>query len=598
MKLQPKLTQVPQLTNRIVMTPKLQQAIKVLMMPQLELRQFIEQELEQNPLLEIDEEFDTFLSEQDYDPSVELNNREENIAREDTSIDIDWDSVFDDRPIKLTQEHDEYGEIDAPEPDIAQSVTLHEFLYNQLQLTQFTEIERAIGELIIGNLNDDGELELKLFSIPHLFNTDFQNNCVSDELMETLTKNLHTSYAKSKTDIKMDDETEYQIDTIDSFVHCGGNQLEPYKWRLKDLTQKKVYTVLDDGNELNVYQLTLEEIADEVNSTLFEVESVLRKIQETFEPIGIAYRDLKETLSIQINHFEIQHLKHNNLIPITDFVPFQLAKIIVEEYLDDLLKSRISAISQALEIDRSDILKASEFISTLSPYPGRYFSDPSVKDFVRSPETVQGITPDVQIVKLDDYLYVLPIDNYIPRLRMNPHYINLMRDKKNSLDAESKKWIQKRYTDAADLLSSITQRGRTIERVTEAIFEVQSEFLTHGAQSIKPLTLKTVAEMAGVHESTVSRVTSNKYVQTPLGTYPMKFFFSNQLSTTHGKSVSSEQVKAEIKKIFRNEDSAKPISDQSVSTSLKQKGMIVARRTVQKYREELGILSSRQRKKV
>ena len=189
---------------------------------------------------------------------------------------------------------------------------------------------------------------------------------------------------------------------------------------------------------------------------------------------------------------------------------------------------------------------------------------------VKSPETIQGITPDVQIVKNNEDYYILPIDNYIPRLRMNPYYVNLMRDDSKALDSETKKWIQKKYNDAADLLSSIAQRGRTIERVTEAIFKVQSEFLTQGPQSIKPLTLKTVADMAGVHESTVSRVTSKKYVQTPIGTYPLKFFFSNQLATTEGSSVSAEQVKAEIHEMIRKENRAKPLSDQAVSSALKK----------------------------
>jgi len=172
-----------------------------------------------------------------------------------------------------------------------------------------------------------------------------------------------------------------------------------------------------------------------------------------------------------------------------------------------------------------------------------------------------------------------------------------MRDEESSLDEETKNWIQKKYNDASDLLSSITQRGRTLERVTEAIFKVQSDFLTNGPQSIKPLTLKTIAEMAEVHESTVSRVTSNKYVQTPIGTYPLKFFFSNQLQTTQGNSVSAEQVKAEIRNMINKENPAKPLSDESVSAALKEKGIVVARRTVQKYREELGILSSRKRKR-
>lgn len=597
MRMQPKLAQTQTQQQKIVMTPKLQQAIKVLMMPQLELKQFIDQELNQNPLLEIEEGPETALSMEDYDPTSEWSKPEENTDREDTSVDIDWHSVFDDMRVPVTKANEQYDDPDAPEPDIAEAVSLQNYLFQQLQLAPFTETERAIGELIIGNLNDDGQLKLKLFSLPIEFTADFENACLSEELQKTLSKNLSpitNNGKKSKEEVQ---ELLFEVDPI--VVNPGNleNGCESKSWQIFDTVSKKTYTVKHEGSQLNLYELTLEDIAVEVGCTVSEVKAVLHTVQETFEPAGVAYRDLKETLSIQIRYHEMENHKHNGVTPYDDDVPFELAKEIVDQHLDDLLNNRMAAISQVLEVDRDEILKASEWIGTLSPYPGRYFSDPSVKDLVKSPETIQGITPDVQIVKNNEDYYILPIDNYIPRLRMNPYYVNLMRDDSKTLDAETKKWIQKKYNDAADLLSSIAQRGRTIERVTEAIFKVQSEFLTQGPQSIKPLTLKTVADMAGVHESTVSRVTSKKYVQTPIGTYPLKFFFSNQLATTEGSSVSAEQVKAEIHEMIRKENRAKPLSDQAVSSALKKRGIVVARRTVQKYREELGILSSRQRKK-
>ena len=595
MKLQPKLTQTPQLTNKIVMTPKLQQAIKVLMMPQLELQQFIEQELEQNPLLDIEDDEDTFLSQQEYDPATEWNKPEVDLNRVDPDVDIDWSSVYDDSPEISQHNVYEQNDLDTPESDIAESITLHDYLYQQLQLAPFNDTERTIGELIIGNLNDDGKLLLKLFTLPYDFKNNLLQGNISDELKNSINKNLSTTLINKST-VKETKEIEYQIETSENRSNSTDN-IEPNSWQIKDLTNKLIYTIKDEGSELNLYQLTLEDIANDANSTLSDVESVLSRIQGTFEPVGIAYRDLKETLMIQITHLEIQHHKFNGGNPLGTKLPYHIAKIIVEDHLNELLNGRISNIEQELELDRSEIQKVVEFIGTLSPYPGRYFTDPAVKDLLRSPETIQGITPDVRIVEFDDHYYILPLDNYIPRLRINPHYINLMRDEESSLDEETKNWILKKYNDASDLLSSITQRGRTLERVTEAIFKVQSDFLTNGAQSIKPLTLKTIAEMAEVHESTVSRVTSNKYVQTPIGTYPLKFFFSNQLPTTQGNSVSAKQVKAEIRNMINKENPTKPLSDQSVSAALKEKGIVVARRTVQKYREELGILSSRQRKR-
>ena len=178
---------------------------------------------------------------------------------------------------------------------------------------------------------------------------------------------------------------------------------------------------------------------------------------------------------------------------------------------------------------------------------------------------------------------------------MNPYYLNLMRNRQDTLDAETKGWIEKRYRDASNLLSSLAQRGSTIARVTEAIFEVQAEFLTQGAKSIKPLTLRTIAQKVGIHESTVSRVTSNKYVQTPHGMYPLRFFFSNELATTQGEGVSAKQVKNLIQEMVGAEAPKKPLSDQAISNALKAKGILLARRTVQKYRDELGIPTSRER---
>ncbi len=587
MKFQPKLTQSQTQQQKIVMTPKLQQAIKVLMMPQLELKQYIDHELIQNPLLEIEEEPDTALTMEDYDPAPEWNEPEVNIDKEDTSVDIDWNTVFDDMRMPATNGNvHQYEDSDTPEPDIAEAVSLQSYLLQQLQLAPFTEEEYKIGELIIGNLNDDGQLQLKLFSLSIDYLKDLENGFLSDELQNTISKKLSDTKSKEDTEDK-----QFEVKLIESLPESNSK-----KWHLIDTIDKKTYTVIYEGEELNLYELTLEDIAGEVGCPVAKVESVLHTIQDTFEPIGIAYRNLEESLSIQIRHYEMQHHKYNGNTPSDKDVPFQLAQLIVENHLQDLLDNHISKISEELKVDKTDVMKASSWIGTLSPYPGRYFSDPSVKDLVKSPETVQGVTPDVKLVEIDGEYYILRNDNYIPRLRMNPYYVRLMRDEKNTLDIEAKKWIQKKYNDAMDVLNSISQRGRTIERVTEAIFQVQSDFLTHGSQSLKPLTLKTVAEMAGVHESTVSRVTSNKYVETPIGTYPLKFFFRNQLATTQGSSVSPEQVKAAIKDLISNEDTAKPLSDQSVSVMLKKQGMVVARRTVQKYREELGILSSRQRK--
>lgn len=596
MKMTPKLTQHQTQQQRIVMTPKLQQAIKVLMLPQYELSQFVEQEMQQNPFLEIEEEHETALSKEDYDPSPKLNTPEINIDKRDTEVDIDWHSVFDDLRTPVVMANNA-NDPDAPEPDVAEAISLQEFLYQQLQYSPFTDIQREIGELIIGNLNDDGQLVMKLFSLPIDFCQDFEKGVVSTELEVLLVKQLQYSDDNAKQS-EEDDEQRFKVKKRDlsSIGVDSSNDLD--SWILSDPEERTSYTVVKEDDKLTVYELTLEDIACEVGCSVSEVEDVLQTIQNTFEPVGVAYRDIKETLSLQIDHHRLHSFNSNGQHKSRSEEPLDLAKRIVEEHLDDLLNNKITNISRSLDVERSKIQEASQWISTLSPYPGRYFTDPAVKDLAKHHGSVQGIIPDVQIKEIDGEYRVFPLDDYVPRLRINPYYVNLMRNDNQTLEPETKKWIEQKYSDAADLLSSITQRGRTIERVTEAIFEIQSDFLTDGANAIKPLTLKTVADMAGVHESTVSRVTSSKYVETPQGTYPLKFFFSNQLATTHGKSVSAKQVKAIIQELISKEDSAKPLSDQAISNSLKEQGIKVARRTVQKYREELGILASRQRKNV
>jgi RNA polymerase sigma-54 factor len=272
----------------------------------------------------------------------------------------------------------------------------------------------------------------------------------------------------------------------------------------------------------------------------------------------------------------------------------RLAKKIVENHYNTFLNQQWNCLAEALKVDITVIDTIVKWIGRLSLHPGRHFTDPTMHLLTRSSRT-DIITPDVEIQYLNGKYQAISVDNYVPRLQMNPYYLNLMRNRQDTLDVKTKEWIEKRYRDAANLLSSLAQRGSTIARVTEAIFEVQTEFLTEGAKSIKPLTLRTIAEKVGVHESTVSRVTSNKYVQTPQGMYPLRFFFSNELTTTQGEAVSAKQVKNLIQEMVGAETPTKPLSDQAISNALKVKGVLLARRTVQKYRDELGIPTSRQR---
>jgi len=631
------LTQAPQLTQKTSITPRLQQALKVLNMPLQELTQFIAQELEQNPFLELEEEDETALPAEESDPAPEWNEPEENPDREDSTIDIDWETDFEDRVSVSERVNSRYSDADELQPDLAYERSLHEHLAEQLALAPpeiiASETELTIGEQILGNLNDDGKLELKLFQIPCEFLPELEKENLSIELHIFIQKNLQS--ATGDPNIQFSESATIAVkDTMSASTENRGMSANR-AWKINDKDNQKVYTILCEympcshKATLNFYQLTLDDIAETVGCDTSLVAAVLRKIQDNFEPLGIAHRDLREALLIQIRNYESAVSSQQSAVnkktgredwkkgwmegrstadvstlplfhPNADGQPVSvicLSQRIIENHFDSFLNQQWDCIAKALKVDSTAVDAAVKWIGRLSPHPGRYFSDPTTR-LLRKSSVTEIITPDVEIQYLNGRYQAISVDNYIPRLHMNPYYVNLMRNHQDTLDAEAKEWIEKRYRDATNLLSSLAQRGSTIARVTEAIFEVQTEFLTQGVKSIKPLTLRTIAEKIGIHESTVSRVTSNKYVQTPHGMYPLRFFFSNELATTQGEAVSAKQVKNLIQEMVGAEVPSKPLSDQAISNSLKAKGILLARRTVQKYRDELGIPTSRERSAV
>ena len=620
------LTQTPQLTQKTSITPRLQQALKVLNMPLQDLKHFVAQELEQNPFLELEEEDETGPTDEEFDPALEWNEPEGDLDREDSTIDIDWETAFEDRVSLSERTNSRYSDADEESlSELPYECSLHEHLAEQLELASphiiASETERAIGEQILGNLNDDGKLELILFQIPCEFVPELDQENLSPELHRVIQKNLQTATGNSNSQFSKNSTIAVK-NTAHTFTE-NGDAFPHRAWKIHDPENKKTYTILYEQTlsphkaALNFYQLTLEDIAEAVGCETQLVETVLRKIQDTFEPLGIAHRDVREALLIQIRNRKIEEgtdIAYDSQISdiaveresdsthpteCRDFshknVPLKcLAQEIIENHYDAFLNQQWNCIAETLKVDLTTIDTVAKWIGKLSPYPGRYFSDPTTHSLKKFSVT-EFVTPDVEIQYLNGKYQAISVDNYIPRLQMNPYYLNLMRNRQDTLDAETKGWIEKRYRDAANLLSSLAQRGSTIARVTEAIFEVQTEFLTQGDKSIKPLTLRTIAEKVGIHESTVSRVTSNKYVQTPHGMYPLRFFFSNELATTKGDGVSAKQVKNLIQEMVGAEAPKKPLSDQAISNALKAKGILLARRTVQKYRDELGIPTSRER---
>jgi RNA polymerase sigma-54 factor len=305
--------------------------------------------------------------------------------------------------------------------------------------------------------------------------------------------------------------------------------------------------------------------------TLEEVEGVLRTIQ-ALDPAGIGARDLRECLLLQLN----DQLLENGLV-----------YDIVDKHFEQLVNHRWAEISKELGVSPRDVQTAADEIAKLDPKPGLQYSGGEGN----------YIIADLVVEKIDNDYIVFHNDTALPRLRLSRSYREVAQDKAK-FTGENKEFISNKLNNANWMLQAIEQRRQTMLKVMNFIVNRQRDFFEEGIEHLKPLTLREVAEVINMHESTVSRVTNQKYVQTPRGVFPLKFFFSSGLSTDSGEDVSARGIKARIQKLVNDEDPKKPLTDQAIVDILKREGINIARRTVAKYRDQLGILSARMRKRV
>jgi RNA polymerase sigma-54 factor len=296
------------------------------------------------------------------------------------------------------------------------------------------------------------------------------------------------------------------------------------------------------------------------------------RIVQGLDPAGVGARDLRECLMLQLRDAGLEHS-----------VPFRL----VRDCFEELIAHRWSEISKRFGISPADVQKAADEIAKLDPKPGLLYSS----------GTDNYIIPDLIVDKIDGKYHVFLNDANLPRLKLSKAYQEIARDKKK-FDGESKEFISSKLNSANWMIQAIEQRRQTMLKVMNYIVDRQREFFEKGVQFLKPLTLREVAEVINMHESTVSRVTNEKFVQTPRGVLPLKFFFSSGLSTTDGEDVSARGIKDQIQKLVQGEDPKNPLTDQAIVNILKQSGVNIARRTVAKYRDQLGVLSARMRKRV
>jgi len=478
------LRQQIKLTQQLVMTPQLQQAIKLLQLSRLELAETVQHEMEQNPLLE-----EEMSAEESSGPEAESAFAEPVVAQPDKTTEV---SVGEENQtineIDWTDYANEYESLPSfkpgDDPDfpsrldiLTKKTNLQTHLQWQLSFSDFADEEKEIGNFVIGNLNRDGFLDA----------------------------------------------------TVEDIVKTTG--------------------------------------CDEAMAA-----RMITAIQE-MDPAGIAARDVKECLLLQLDRLCLKD---------------SLAARIVKDHLNLLETKNYAAIIRLTKSSRADVISAVNIITGLDPHPGRQYSD----------EEPQYIIPDVYVYKMGDEYVILLNDEGLPRLRVSSYYREILKNKTQAPDSGTKDYIQDKLKSAVWLIKSIQQRQRTIYRVVESLIKFQRDFFEQGVAVLHPLVLRDVAEDLGMHESTISRVTSNKYVHTPQGTFELKYFFNSAIERKDGgDALSSESIKNRIRQIVQAENHQKPLSDNAIAQIFNRENIQLARRTVAKYREQMGILPSKMRKK-
>jgi RNA polymerase sigma-54 factor len=468
------------LSQKLILTPQLQQSIKLLQLPLLELSQDINQELINNPMLEESTE-----GESDGKNESSVTAAEEPFSERSGDIEAPLEKIFGFTADNYFEERESDGrdfgyfnespeEVSSPFERNRNKTDLYEHLLWQLRLSHISETTGPTAEIIINNLNDDGYLKASPEEIAKLADVD-----------------------------------------------------------------------------LNI------------------VEEALSYVQR-LDPPGVGARNLQECLLLQLKTLDLEG----------SFVE----KILVSGFTE-LERKKYKQLAAKLNTSIDEILAAVKIIEGLEPRPGRNYSG----------EEPLHIVPDVFVEESDGKFIIMLNDEGVPKLRLSNYYRKLLANKK-SLGTEEKQFLEEKLRSAIWLLRSLDQRNKTIYRVTESILKFQEDFFRKGPSYLKPLNLKNIAEDLGMHESTISRVTSNKYVQCPQGLLNFRFFFSNAVSSARG-TISTSTVKDIIKQLISDENPKEPLNDKKIVNLLKDKGINVARRTAAKYREELKILSHIKRKK-
>ncbi|HAW3277012.1 TPA: RNA polymerase factor sigma-54 [Escherichia coli] len=468
------------LSQQLAMTPQLQQAIRLLQLSTLELQQELQQALESNPLLEqIDthEEIDT-RETQDSETLDTADALEQKEMPEELPLDASWDTIYTAGTPSGTS--GDYIDDELPVYQGETPQTLQDYLMWQVELTPFSDTDRAIATSIVDAVDDTGYLTVPL-----------------EDILES-----------------MGDE-EIDID---------------------------------------------------------EVEAVLKRIQR-FDPVGVAAKDLRDCLLIQLSQFD----------KTTPWL--EEARLIISDHLDLLANHDFRTLMRVTRLKEDVLKEAVNLIQSLDPRPGQSIQ-------TGEPEYV---IPDVLVRKHNGHWTVELNSDSIPRLQINQHYASMCNNARNDGDSQ---FIRSNLQDAKWLIKSLESRNDTLLRVSRCIVEQQQAFFEQGEEYMKPMVLADIAQAVEMHESTISRVTTQKYLHSPRGIFELKYFFSSHVNTDGGGEASSTAIRALVKKLIAAENPAKPLSDSKLTSLLSEQGIMVARRTVAKYRESLSIPPSNQRKQL
>ena len=577
------------LAQKLVMTPSLQQAIKLLQMTRLELEGVLTQELVENPLLEEAEpSSEEDRAQEAQEAAQEAQDAADAKLEEAALSDVDLDAFFGDyaESWEGTGAASIYEEKEGPplENTLSQQDDLYDNLLFQLHMTEVSPQVREIAELIIGNLDEDGFLKATVEEIQLMGADGYDASGLgapgrgSEAAEPDPESEGHDHLPVLAADVK---------DALAAGAEDVGGPTESEAFATPPVQLQTAATssagISADESEAQPEE-ELDASGDEQEPEPIELppdayprEVVIEALElvRSFEPPGVACADLRESLLCQLERMGEEE--------------DSLTWILVSEKWHLFTRRKFEQIAKELGLPLAKLKPVVEMISRLETRPGREFTN----------ERTQYVEPDVHVVKVGEEYVIQLNDNGLPRLRVSRAYRQMLRamSQKGS-EEEAQQYIKEKMRSAFWLIKSLDQRQRTIFKVAESIVKQQRGFLDHGVDHLRPMVLRDVAEDIEMHESTVSRVVSNKYIHTPRGLLPMKFFFHSGIDREYGGDISSLTVKRKIQQMIQGEEPKKPLSDSELMRILKREGIQIARRTVAKYRDELGIPSSTERKRI